>query len=67
VSEPPSILEAAEALLDVLADHRVQVVVIGAVALAAHNYVRQTEDFNLGVNADDGRTGTDKCLDNWCP
>ena len=26
--------------------------VIGAVALAAHNYVRQTEDVDLGVNAD---------------
>jgi hypothetical protein len=27
-------------------------VVIGAVALAAYHYVRQTEDIDLGVNAD---------------
>jgi hypothetical protein len=35
-----------------LAQHHLDAVVIGAVALAAHHYVRQTDDLDLGVNAD---------------
>lgn len=46
------ILGTAEEIIAILARHRVDAVVIGAVALAAHHYVRQTEDLDLGVNAD---------------
>jgi hypothetical protein len=46
-----AILRAAEEILDCLHAHQLDAVVIGAVALAAHRYVRQTEDLNLGVNA----------------
>lgn len=31
--------------------HRIDAVIIGAVALAAYNYVRQTDDMDMGVNA----------------
>lgn len=41
-----------EKVLVVLARHHINAVVIGAVALAAHHYVRQTENLDLGVNAD---------------
>jgi len=46
------LLQTAEDILGILARHRLDAVVIGAVALAAHHYVRQTEDLDLGVNAD---------------
>lgn len=46
------ILHAAEQVVEILAQHRVDAVVIGAVALAAHHYVRHTRDIDLGVNAD---------------
>ena len=46
------ILRAAEQVADILKQHQVDAVVIGAVALAAHNYVRHTRDIDLGVNAD---------------
>lgn len=45
-------LRAAEDVIGILREHRIDAVVIGAVALAAHHYVRQTEDLDLGVNAD---------------
>ena len=45
------ILQAAEDILRRLHEHQVDALVIGAVALAAHRYVRQTEDLDLGVNA----------------
>lgn len=48
-SEP--FLKSAEEIVDILADHQIDAVVIGAVALAAHHYVRQTEDIDLGINA----------------
>ncbi len=48
-SEP--FLKSAEEIVDILADHQIDTVVIGAVALAAHHYVRQTEDIDLGINA----------------
>ena len=52
MSEPEAILHAAERVLGILGQHRVDAVVIGAVALAAYHYVRQTDDIDLGVNAD---------------
>ena len=52
MSHPDDLLRAAEAVLAVLARHHLDAVVIGAVALAAHHYVRQTDDLDLGVNAD---------------
>ena len=52
MSQPDDLLRAAEKVLAVLARHHLDAVVIGAVALAAHHYVRQTEDLDLGVNAD---------------
>lgn len=45
-------LTVAERIAGLLADLNVPVVVIGAIALAAHRYVRFTEDIDLGVNAD---------------
>ncbi len=44
-------LRAAEAVAGILERHGVATVVIGGVALAAHGYVRHTEDIDLGVNA----------------
>jgi hypothetical protein len=52
MSDPEELLLAAEAILAILTRHHVDAVVIGAVALAAHHYVRQTEDLDLGVSAD---------------
>jgi len=49
--EPADILGAAEDVLAILQEHKIGAVVIGAVALAAHRYVRQTEDLDLGINA----------------
>ena len=49
---PETLLDAAERVIQVLDAHRVEAVVIGAVALAAHRYVRMTQDLDLGVNAD---------------
>ena len=43
--------ELAEQVLGVLRQHNVDAVVIGGVALAAHNYLRATDDLDLGVNA----------------
>ena len=45
-------LRAAERVVSLLAANGVPAVVIGAVALAAHRYVRHTEDIDLGVDAD---------------
>ena len=47
-----AILNAAEDVIGILQRHKIDAVVIGAVALAAYEYVRQTEDIDLGVNAD---------------
>jgi len=52
MNRPPNLLQTAEEILGLLARHHLDAVVIGAVALAAHHYVRQTEDLDLGVNAD---------------
>lgn len=51
MEDADAILRAAEEILDCLRAHQLDAVVIGAVALAAHRYVRQTEDLDLGVNA----------------
>lgn len=47
----PDIIAAAEDIMGVLRSHRIDAVIIGAVALAAYNYVRQTDDMDIGVNA----------------
>lgn len=52
MSDPEDLLRTAEAVFAILARHQVDAVVIGAVALAAHHYVRQTDDLDLGVTAD---------------
>jgi hypothetical protein len=46
-----TIFDAAEDVLEILGSQRIEAVVIGAVALAAYRYVRQTQDLDLGVNA----------------
>lgn len=45
-------LREAEVIAALLAGEGVECVVIGAVALAAHRYIRFTQDVDLGVNAD---------------
>lgn len=52
MSQPEDLLRVAEQVLETLKRHQVDAVVIGAVALAAHHYVRQTEGIDLGVVAD---------------
>ena len=48
------VIRAAEEVAEILESRGVGAVVIGAVALAAHGYVRFTEDLDLGVNTDLG-------------
>lgn len=57
MSDPEEVIQAAEEVAGVLESHGVGAVVIGAVALAAHGYVRFTEDLDLGVSADLGTLG----------
>jgi len=52
VLDPEIMLRTAEEIVGILKQHRVDAVVIGATALAAYRYVRQTDDIDLGVNAD---------------
>ena len=52
MEDSEALLHAAEDVLGMLQKHGIDGVVIGAVALAAYHYVRQTEDVDLGVNAD---------------
>lgn len=52
MSDPEAVIRAAEDVAGVLESRGVGAVVIGAVALAAHGYVRFTEDLDLGVNTD---------------
>lgn len=47
-----SILDVAERIGGMIAARNLPVLVIGAVALAAHRYVRFTKDIDLGVHAD---------------
>lgn len=51
MSDPDALLQTAERIVEILAEDQIEVIVIGAVALAAHHYVRQTEDLDLGINA----------------
>jgi len=50
--DPDATLRAAERVAVLLQGHRIPAVVIGAVALAAYNYVRFTEDLDLGVDVE---------------
>jgi hypothetical protein len=52
MNPPETLLDAAECVLAVLKEFQTEAVVIGAVALAAHQYVRFTEDLDLALNAD---------------
>lgn len=52
MSDPEANLRAAEIVAQILSEHQVDTVVIGGVALAAHRYVRHTDDIDLGVGAD---------------
>jgi hypothetical protein len=54
MTDPDEVIGAAEQVTGVLESRGVGAVVIGAVALAAHGYVRFTEDLDLGVNTDLG-------------
>jgi hypothetical protein len=48
MSDPEEVIRAAEKVAGILESRGVGAVVIGAVALAAHGYVRFTEDLDLG-------------------
>ena len=52
MSDAESNLQAAERVASLLVENGVSAVVSGAAALAAHPYVRNTEDIDLGVDAD---------------
>ncbi len=54
MTDPDGVIRAAERVNEILESRGVGAVVIGAVALAAHGYVRFTEDLDLGVNTDLG-------------
>jgi hypothetical protein len=54
MSDPAEVIRAAEEVASVLESQGVEALVIGAVALAAHGYVRFTDDLDLGVNTDLG-------------
>jgi len=51
-SRPRAVLEAAEKVSAILQEFHLDSVVIGAIALAAHHYIRYTEDVDLGINTD---------------
>lgn len=55
MADAESNLRAAERVARLLAENGVPAIVIGALALAAHRYVRYTEDIDLGVEADVGK------------
>lgn len=46
------LLQSAVQVMRILNTHQIDAVVIGAVAMAAHHYVRMTHDIDFGVNAD---------------
>lgn len=50
MNDPDALLAAAETVVKILQEEKIDAVVIGAIALAAYQYVRQTEDLDLGVN-----------------
>jgi hypothetical protein len=51
-SEIDAALKEAEKIAALLSEEGVECVVIGAVALAIHRYIRYTRDVDIGVNAD---------------
>jgi hypothetical protein len=51
-SDMDAALREAETISSILQQEGVESVVIGAIALAVHRYVRYTQDVDLGVNAD---------------
>lgn len=51
-SDMDAALLEAETISSILQQEGVESVVIGAIALAVHRYVRYTQDVDLGVNAD---------------
>ncbi|MCC7542654.1 MAG: hypothetical protein IT379_40940 [Deltaproteobacteria bacterium] len=55
VADPEATLRAAERVVELLARQGLETVVIGAVALAAYKYVRETRDLDLGVDASLGQ------------
>jgi hypothetical protein len=58
MSDSESNLSAAERVAALLEKRNISAVVIGAIALAAHRYVRHTEDIDLGVDATVGQLRT---------
>ena len=52
MADPNGVIAAAEKVNAILAAEGVDALVIGAIALAAHGYVRFTDDLDLGVNTD---------------
>lgn len=52
MSDAEGNMKAAERVASLLVRNDVPALVIGAVAMAAHRYVRYTEDIDLGVDAD---------------
>jgi hypothetical protein len=54
MSDPEEVIRAAEEVAGILESRGVGAVVIGAIALAAHGYVRYTENLDLGVSTDLG-------------
>ena len=46
------LLGTAERVAAILLENGVQALVIGAIALAAHRYIRFTQDIDLAVDAD---------------
>ena len=52
MADPDGVIAAAEKVSAILASEGVDALVIGAIALAAHGYVRFTDDLDLGVNTD---------------
>lgn len=51
MTDPDAVIRAAEEIADILESRGVESLVIGAVALAAHGYLRLTEDLDLSVSA----------------
>jgi hypothetical protein len=52
MEHPEGLLSQAETIARLLHQHGVPTLVIGGVALAAHHYIRHTEDLDLAVVAD---------------
>ena len=52
MKERKDVFEAAEIVAQILKDHGVEPIVIGAIAMAVHRHIRFTEDLDLGVNAE---------------